>query len=41
MVAQRVAVSDSVAAMPASTKGYVEEAARLIEANALRIVGRI
>ncbi|MCZ8195758.1 MAG: HipA domain-containing protein [Hyphomonadaceae bacterium] len=41
MVAQRVAVSDSVSAMPASTKGYVEEAARLIEENALRIVGCI
>lgn len=40
MVAQRVAVTQTVSALPGATTGYVEEAARLIEENALRIVGR-
>jgi serine/threonine-protein kinase HipA len=39
MVAQRLAVAQTVSTLPGATKGYVEEAARLIEENALRIVG--
>ena len=41
MVAARVAVTNVVSDMPGAQRGYVEEAAELIEANALRIIGRI
>lgn len=41
MVAQRVAVSQSLEALPGCAQGYVDEAAELIEANALRICGRL
>jgi serine/threonine-protein kinase HipA len=41
MVANRVAVTLAVSALPEATKGYVEEAATLIEENALRILGRL
>jgi serine/threonine-protein kinase HipA len=40
-VAMRVATAEAVAALPGSTRGYVEEAAGLIEDNALRIAGRL
>ena len=40
-VAMRVATVEAVAALPGSTRGYVEEAAGLIEDNALRIAGRL
>lgn len=41
LVAERVAVTAAVKAMLGSTAGYVEEAANLIEENALRIAGRL
>lgn len=41
MVGARVAVSATVSALPGATPGYVEEAAGLIEGNALRIAGRL
>jgi serine/threonine-protein kinase HipA len=41
MIAHRVAVTEAVAALPGTTRGYVEEAAALIEDNALRIAGRL
>lgn len=41
MVAQRTATARAVASLPGSTPGYVEEAAALIEDNALRIAGRL
>lgn len=41
LVANRVAVTEAVAALPGCTSGYVEEAAALIEDNALRIGGRL
>lgn len=41
MVAHRIAVTEAVAALPGTTRGYVEEAAELIESNALRIAGRL
>ena len=41
LVAQRVAASEAVAAFPGSTAGYVEQAADLVERNALRIAGRL
>lgn len=41
MVAHRVAVTEAVAALPGTAPGYVEEAAALIEGNALRIAGRL
>lgn len=41
MVAHRVAVTEAVAALPGTTRGYVEEAAELIEGNALRVAGRL
>jgi serine/threonine-protein kinase HipA len=40
-VAKRVATTEAVATLPGSTRGYVEEAAGLIEDNALRIAGRL
>jgi len=40
-VAKRVATTESVAALPGVTRGYVEETAGLIEENALRIAGRL
>jgi serine/threonine-protein kinase HipA len=40
-VAKRVATTEAVAALPANTRGYVEEAAGLIEDDALRIAGRL
>jgi serine/threonine-protein kinase HipA len=40
-VAMGVATTEAVAALPGSTPGYVEEAAGLIEENALRIAGRL
>lgn len=40
-VAQRVAVTLAVTSLEGSAEGYVEEAARLIEENALRIAGRL
>lgn len=41
MVTQRVAVTEAVRALAGTTSGYVEQAAAKIEANALRIVGRL
>lgn len=41
IVANRVKVAQSVLAMPGTTPGYVNQAAELIEANALRIAGRL
>lgn len=41
LIAQRVPVTEAVAALPGSAAGYVEEAAELIEGNALRIGGRL
>ncbi|QDL94493.1 type II toxin-antitoxin system HipA family toxin (plasmid) [Paroceanicella profunda] len=41
MVAQRVAVTETVCAMPGASRGHVEQAAALVEANALRIAGRL
>jgi serine/threonine-protein kinase HipA len=40
-VAKRVSETEAVAALPGSNHGYVEEAAHLIEQNALRIAGRL
>ncbi len=40
-VGKRVATTQAVAALAGRTRGYVEEAARLIEDNALRIAGRL
>lgn len=40
-VAKRVETTEAVAVLPGSTRGYVEEAAGLIEDNALRIAGRL
>ncbi|MBU6319981.1 MAG: type II toxin-antitoxin system HipA family toxin [Alphaproteobacteria bacterium] len=40
-VAKRVATTETVATLPAVTRGYVEEAAGLIEENVLRIAGRL
>ncbi|MEH6409159.1 MAG: HipA domain-containing protein [Hyphomonas sp.] len=40
-VANRVAVSQAVAALAGSSGGYVEETAGLVEENALRIAGRL
>ena len=40
-IAKRVATTEAVAALPGSSPGYVEEAAGLIEDNALRIAGRL
>ena len=40
-VAGRVDVAAAVKAMPGSIAGYVEQAASLIEENALRIAGRL
>ena len=41
MVASRVAVTEAVSAQPGCAKGYLEQAASLIEDNALRIAGRL
>lgn len=41
MVANRVAVTELVAALPGASPGYVEEVATLIEENAMRIAGRL
>lgn len=41
MVANRVAVTKAVTTQPGCTSGYVEQAASLIESNALRIAGRL
>lgn len=41
MVARRVAVTTAITAQPGCIAGYVEQAASLIEANALRIAGRL
>lgn len=41
LIAQRVAVTEVVAALPGCASGYVGEAAELIEGNALRIGGRL
>ncbi len=41
LVARRVAVTEAVATLRGSTPGYVEQAADLIERNALRIAGRL
>lgn len=41
MVADRVAVTQAVAGFDGSARGYVEQAAELIETNALRIAGRL
>ncbi|MBI1263793.1 MAG: hypothetical protein GC187_03555 [Alphaproteobacteria bacterium] len=41
MLAERVAVAEAVASLQGSVRGYVEQAAELIEANALRIAGRL
>lgn len=41
MVAERVETAGRVSALPGVTPGHVEEAAALIEANALRIAGRL
>ena len=41
LVARRVAVSETVASLAGSAPGYVEQAAEFIEANALRIGGRL
>jgi serine/threonine-protein kinase HipA len=41
MVAKRVEVTQTVSTLAGSTQGYLNEAAELIEDNALRIVGRL
>lgn len=41
IVAHRVAVVEEVASLPGVTRGYIDQAAALIEANALRISGRL
>lgn len=41
LIARRVAVTEAVTALPGSVSGYAQEAAGLIEANALRIAGRL
>ncbi|MTH79958.1 type II toxin-antitoxin system HipA family toxin [Paracoccus aestuariivivens] len=41
MVANRVAVTEQVAALAGATEGYAAEAAELIEENARRIAGRL
>ena len=41
LVTQRVAVSEAVASLPGSAEGFVEQTARLVEENALRIAGRL
>ena len=41
MVAKRVEVTQSLINIDASVEVYVEETARLIEENALRIAGRL
>jgi serine/threonine-protein kinase HipA len=41
MVARRVEVTTAVSALPGSASGFVEQAAELIEENALRIAGRL
>jgi serine/threonine-protein kinase HipA len=41
LVAKRLATTEAVVDLPGRTRGYVEEAAELIEDNALRIAGRL
>lgn len=41
IVASRIAVAGAVANLPGVTPGYVEQAAEMIESNALRIAGRL
>ena len=41
MVASRVPVSREVASFPRATAGYIEEAAEMIENNAVRLLGRL
>ena len=41
LVANRVQVTEEVAALPGATAGYVAQTAELVEANALRIAGRL
>lgn len=41
MVAHRISVTEVVAALPGSAGGYVDQAADLIEENALRVAGRL
>jgi serine/threonine-protein kinase HipA len=41
LVARRVAATEAVLALRGVTRGYVEQAASLIEENALRIAGRL
>jgi len=41
LVANRVRVTEEVAALPGATAGYVAQTAELVEANALRIAGRV
>ena len=38
--ANRVELTEEVAALPGATAGYVAQTAELVEANALRIAGR-
>jgi serine/threonine-protein kinase HipA len=41
MVANRVQVTDVVSALDGATKGYVKQTAEAVEANALRMLGRL
>jgi serine/threonine-protein kinase HipA len=41
MVANRVQVTDAVTALDGATKGYVKQTAEAVEANALRMLGRL
>jgi serine/threonine-protein kinase HipA len=41
LVAGRVSVSADVAALPGATEGYVTQTAGAVEANALRMAGRL
>lgn len=41
LVANRVQVTEEVAALPGATAGYVAQTAELVEANALRVAGRL
>lgn len=41
LVASRVSVTAEIAAIPGASEGYVTQTAEVVEANALRMAGRL
>jgi serine/threonine-protein kinase HipA len=41
LVANRVKITAEVSALPGATKGYVAQTAKAVEANSLRMAGRL